>query len=253
MLQSQPKYNIYPTLLDAFASYLNSSQVYQKYYGFTENPQISEEEFEQKKFGELIGKINRVPLEDSYAADKGTMFNEIIDCLVERRKSKQMHLVSDIENHLIVAQWKGITEGFNIHDCKTIAGALKGSVCQTFHEGFLETRYGVVRMYGFTDFLLPFRIVDLKTTSNYSAFKYRENWQHIVYPYLMHFNGNFVSDFTYLVYKWKKDGGEIFEEEYRYEEGRDLPLLVEIVEQFIEFLEANREVITDGKIFCKAS
>ena len=66
---------------------------------------------------------------------------------------------------------------------------------------------------------------------------------------LLHFNGNFVSDFTYLIYKWTKTGGEIFEEEYTYDEARDLPKLVDIIEQFIEFLEANRDKITDLKIF----
>ena len=73
----QPNYNIYPSLLDAFGSYINSSQIYQEYYGFAEEPAVSEEEFEQQKYQDLINKINRVPFE-SEAADKGTMFNEVI-------------------------------------------------------------------------------------------------------------------------------------------------------------------------------
>ena len=242
----QPNYNIYPSLLDAFGSYINSSQIYQEYYGFAEEPAVSEDEFEQQKYQDLINKINRIPFE-SEAADKGTMFNEVIDCIVENRKSKEMAFVSTTTE--IDAIWKDRHFTFNLQDCKTIAKAVKGAICQNYQEGFLQTKYGVVKIYGYSDFLLPFRVVDLKTTGKYFAFKFRNNWQHIVYPFLLHFNGNFVSDFTYLVYKWTKTGGEIFEEEYTYDEARDLPKLVDIIEQFIEFLEANRDKITDLKIF----
>lgn len=245
---SQHNYNIYPSLLDAFGSYINSSQIYQEYYGFAEEPSISEDEFEQQKYQDLIDKINRVTFE-SEAADKGTMFNEVIDCIVENRKSDKMEVNSKLSSSTILVSWKTWQFFFNTEDCKTIAKAVKGAICQNYQEAFLQTKYGIVKIYGYSDFLLPFRVVDLKTTGKYSAFKFRNNWQHIVYPFLLHFNGNFISDFTYLVYKWTKTGGEIFEEEYTYDETRDLPKLVNIVEQFIEFLEANRNLITDKKIF----
>lgn len=58
MLQSQPEYRFYPSLLDAYKWYQASEQ----------------DEAEQ----ELINKINRVPFQ-SDAADKGTWFNELID------------------------------------------------------------------------------------------------------------------------------------------------------------------------------
>ena len=74
-LQSQPTHNFYATLLDSFGSYLNSSRIYQEYWGFAENPSKTEEEFEKEQFQGLIDKINRVPF-SSEAADKGTAFNE---------------------------------------------------------------------------------------------------------------------------------------------------------------------------------
>ncbi len=243
----QPQYNIYPSLLDTFAGYINSSQVYQDYYGFAEEPSITEAEFEQKKYEELIDKINRVPFQ-SEAADKGTMFNEVIDCIVEKRLSVNME-INTVIPEMISVRWKNWEHHFNKADCKTLAKAVKGAVCQDYQEGFLQTKYGVVKIYGYSDYLLPFRVVDLKTTSKYTAFKFRNNWQHIVYPFLLHFNGSFISDFTYLVYKWNRNGGEIFEEEYTYDETRDLPKLTDFVEQFIEFLEENRAKITDKKIF----
>jgi hypothetical protein len=43
------QYNIYPTLLDKFEGYINSSRIYQQYWGFADEPSISEEEFEQQQ------------------------------------------------------------------------------------------------------------------------------------------------------------------------------------------------------------
>lgn len=262
----QPKYNIYPSLLDKFANYLNSSQIYQQTYGFSEELTITEEEFEAQKKQELLDGINRVPFE-SESADKGTMFNEVIDCIIEERNSdkmqiKKIHGIKDVtyadgsqerlttENPIgINAKWKDREFTFNISDCKQIAKTLKGAVCQSYKEGFIETAYGFVKLYGYTDYIMPFSVVDLKTTKSYQAFKYRNHWQRIVYPFLMNFNGEFINDFTFLVYKWTKNGGEIYEENYTYNEAEDLPKLTEFVEQFIEFLEAHREQITDKKIF----
>ena len=34
----QPKYKIYATLLDSYFNYLNSDVIYERYYGWSENP-----------------------------------------------------------------------------------------------------------------------------------------------------------------------------------------------------------------------
>lgn len=65
----QPNYRIYATLLDSYFNYLNSDVIYERYYGWSENPPCTEEEFRQKQFQELIDRINRKPF-DSEAADK---------------------------------------------------------------------------------------------------------------------------------------------------------------------------------------
>lgn len=80
-------YKFYATLLDAFKNYVDSDIIYQRYWGFSENPPFSEEEFHEQQFQELIDRINRKPF-DSEAADKGTAFNEVIDCMIENRKSE---------------------------------------------------------------------------------------------------------------------------------------------------------------------
>ena len=84
-------YRIYPTILDAYFNYLNSDVIYERYYGWSENPPCTEDEFRQKQFQELIDRINRKPF-DSEAADRGTCFGEIIDCMIENRKSSIMEI-----------------------------------------------------------------------------------------------------------------------------------------------------------------
>ena len=86
-LKKMQIYNFYPSILDTFSNYINCSKTYQKFWGNSESPSKSEEEYEQECFNQLIDKINRVPFE-SEAADKGTAYNELIDCIIEKRKSE---------------------------------------------------------------------------------------------------------------------------------------------------------------------
>ena len=81
MKNQQLNYCIYATLLDAFWGYLNSDVIWDKYWGWSENPPHTSEEFHEQQFHELIDRINRKPF-DSEAADRGTAFNEIIDCMI---------------------------------------------------------------------------------------------------------------------------------------------------------------------------
>ena len=90
-MNQQPKYRIYATLLDAFGAYLNSDVIWDKYWGWSENPPHTPEEFHEQQFQELIDRINRKSF-DSEAADKGTAFNEVIDCMVENRKSETVQV-----------------------------------------------------------------------------------------------------------------------------------------------------------------
>ena len=87
------KYNIYATLLDTFQNYLDSDKIYSRHWGNSDNPPHTPKEFEQLQFQAVLDRINRVPF-DSDAADRGTCFNEIIDCIIERRKSDKMELLS---------------------------------------------------------------------------------------------------------------------------------------------------------------
>lgn len=237
------KYKIYATLLDGFQGYLDSSELYQQYWGNSENPSKTEEEFEQEQFEGMINRINRIPFE-SEPADKGTAFNEVVDCLIEQRKSDKMDISSNYETGTIDVSYKDYHFQFPAILCKEFALYFKKAIPQVFVKGDLETKYGTVELYGYIDMLLPDKACDIKTTSRYNAFKYRKGWQHRIYPYCLNKMGNDITEFEYNVTDFKSS----WVETYNYTE-KDEKDIRDFVEQFIEFLEANRELITDKKIF----
>ena len=249
METKQPNYKVYATLLDNFWGYLNSDVIYYRYWGFSENPPHTEEEFHEQKFQDLINTINRVPFE-SEAADKGTAFNEIIDALIEKRKPNNMD-VERSEDGFYVVKYKDYTFNFPIEVCKKLSEYYNGAITQERVEAILPTKYGDVLVYGLIDELMPMSVHDIKTTGSYSVGKFKENHQHLVYPYALLQNGNDVRLFEYNVVEWSRGGGVngVYTETYVFEQDRDIPILRDHVEQLIEFLEENRHLITNKKIF----
>ena len=245
----QPSYKVYATLLDNFWGYLNSDVIYNRYWGYSENPPHTEEEFHEQKFQDLINTINRVPFE-SEAADKGTAFNEIIDALIEKREPNDM-TVERSEDGYYVVHYKDYTFSFPIDVCKKLSEYYKGAITQQRVEAILPTKYGDVLIYGLIDELIPMSVHDIKTTGNYSVGKFKENHQHLVYPYALIENGNDVRLFEYNVVEWARGGGVsgVYTETYVFDPERDTPILRDHVEQLIEFLEENRHLITNKKIF----
>lgn len=247
------KYNIYATLLDSYQGYIDSSDTYQQYWGFAENPSKTEEEFEAGQFQGLIDRINRVPF-DSEAADKGTIFNEIVDVLITgtpTQKDKVENLKADREKGIINSKYNGRCFDFPLQQTKDFAKRFQGAICQVMTEAILPTKYGDVCIYGYIDELMPMSVHDIKTTSKYSAGKFRKHWQKIVYPYCLNQNGNDVVDFEYnvVLFKDKNNNFETFTEYYAYVPERDNKLLTEHIESLIEFLELHKGKITDLKIF----
>lgn len=255
MTSLQPNYRFYATLLDAFEGYLHSDRIYQEYWGNSDFPGKTEEEFEREQFQGLIDRINRVPF-DSEAADRGTAFNEIIDCLILGCRSERMEIASDRETATITAQYNNRQFTFPISLCREFADYYRGAIPQVLTTGILPTRYGAVELYGYIDELMPMSVHDIKTTGKYSVGKFRHHWQHLVYPYCLEQSGNPIYDFEYNVAALsfsRTDGrllkAETFTESYHFDPERDTPRLVEHCERLIEFIEANRHLITDVKIF----
>lgn len=246
-------YNIYPTLLDKFQSYLDSEVAWENFYGSSLDPEITFDEYENKCLKELIDSINRVPF-DSEAADRGTCFNEVVDMIIlGLKESKKIDVFSDIERNVIFARLKERPErefSYPIPLCKEFATYYKGAIPQYYVSAILPTIYGIVNLYGYIDELMPTSVHDIKTTQTYKVGKYSKNWQHHVYPYCLVESGNKIDYFEYNVALLQKNI-QTYTERYNYNHEESKRKLTAQCEWFIEFLNANKEKITDLKIFNK--
>jgi hypothetical protein len=234
------RYNIYATLLDAFQRYLDAERLWEQY--FSEKYTLSY--FEQLSKQELIDRINRKPFE-SEAADKGTAFNELVDILAHGNTSDKIEYQEKEFFAVIYKNEKLFT--FDKEITFKIVDKVKGAIPQYFCSADLKVNDNTVNLYGYIDELKEFSIIDIKTTAKYSAFKFRTNWQHIVYPYCLNKIGINVNNFEYLIVELSKNP-KIYREIYNYKEEKET-LLIDICGRLIEFLEANKDLITDRKIF----
>lgn len=272
---SRPVFNIYPSLLDKFQDYLDAGMAVEdpwnkvsessldKYPGLEVGDYIkTEDEIADALEQELLDAINRVPHEPIEAADKGTCFNEILDCLILHTAStrddvKVSKWFRDPEGTAvdgIKAEIDGFSFVFDKYLCWDAAEELKGACAQHLCEGLLETKYGTVRLYGYADYILQDRVIDVKTTSMYGFGKYERKWQKHVYPYCLVQSGEMdcVKSFIYSVYVLNKREpfvAQHYLEEYTYNHERTTEVLRAHVERFIEWLDKHREQITDKKIF----
>ena len=263
---SKVRYRIYPSLLDKFQSYLDADQAAEEFWNLDGDGEYKEtaDEIADRLEKELLDAVNRVPREPIEAADKGTCFNEVVDCLISRRKCGYEGM--DIQsgelggNRVITAKLNGFEFHFDVDFCKEVAEALKGAISQHNCRAILPTAYGDVELYGYVDEIVADEVVDIKTTSRYEFGKYGKGWQRFVYPYCLVESGElqWVRGFEYLVVVWKGGtsrtpvlSGTICEEYYTYNHAAAELHLRQICERFIEWLEAHRHQITDKKIFAE--
>lgn len=259
---SEPNYAIYPTLLDAFTSWQNSGEIWEKYWGRADNPPCTPDEFEQKQLRELIDKINRVPQPFSEAAERGSAFNAVVDAVVCDGAWPE-GLVSitagedDDNTKVYDVKFGEHSYRYPAQLVNGLAERLCGAIAQQRVEGTIATHRGLVRLYGYADYILPNRIVDLKTTGSYSFGKYASSWQRFVYPYCIEQQGGEVDGLEFLVVelkKPKKSGlleGEVFREFYNWRAEEHTRELQQCVADFVDFVEAVRGEITDNRIFNK--
>lgn len=250
MMTRQPKYKFYATLLDAFTGYLRSDVIWSRYWGFSQDPPYTQEEFQDKQFNSLIDTINRVPF-DSEAADKGTAFNEVVDCLIEHRKSDKVtveKIPSDDGTTVgLRATYNNRQFVFPVSLCREFANYYKGALTQQRVEAILPTCFGDILLYGYIDELMPMSVHDIKTTGSYFVGKFKDHWQHLVYPYCLLQNGSDVRLFEYNV----TDFRNTYTESYTFVPDRDIPILTAHCEDFVRFLNDNRGLITDKKVFAE--
>lgn len=268
---SQPKYRIYPSLLDKFEDYLRADEEAESFFNVdrdTGEYKRSSDEIEAELKRSLIDAINRVPF-SSEAADKGTAFNALIDSMIHLEKHipsehAPYQIIGDVETNIVQVTFPETELApmrnflFDREWVINEAEYFQGCISQLYVSAILPTQYGDVELYGYIDELRKDVVYDIKTTSSYQFGKYERKWQRHVYPYCLIASGELesISAFEYTAYQLKGGtsrtpliSGTRYPEYYTYDHGKTVKLLTNHVERFIEFLEANRELITDKKIF----
>ena len=273
MEAKKPKYRIYPSVLDKFQELIDYQLVAEedwnkvsqsakdagKYPDLDVDDYIlSPDEMQDKIENELIDFINRVPHEPCEAADKGTAFNELIDCLIANRPCGIEGMTIEKVDSGLHVSYHGFEWLFDEAFCREFADNLSDSVSQLHVSSTIETNYGLVELYGYIDEYRLNQVIDIKTTGRYDFLKFERKWQRHVYPYCLVEDGNEVQGFEYRVVVWKGGTktspalyGNVIPEFYTYDHEQTKTELKGMLEQFIGWLEDNSDRITDTKIFGK--
>lgn len=264
---SKPKYRITPSLLNNWQNLVDADKHWEEFYGNSDEPSISSEDYYKKCEQELLDALNRVPFV-SEAASKGTALNELVDCIVDNRKQRDDMVVERVyqqdscEKRNLVglrAELDGFSFLFDIGLVRELADYFNGAICQHRCEAVMDTAFGPVILYGDADYIRQDVVYDLKSTSRYSAYgKFSEGWQKDLYPWALIESGEVtsVSGFEYTIVPLSGGSsttplitGEIKTEWYDYSHGVATRRLRQVLEAFIPWIEDHRHLITHKRIF----
>lgn len=266
-MQNQPpepndySYALTPSQLDAFQSYLDAEYDWGQWWGSSEEPAKSVDEYAAECEKKLIDQINRCPKEPIEAADKGTAVNELVDMLIHKRPCQipGMAVYHNMQRpDVIKAEYNGFSWLFDTAFLHDLAARYPNAISQYCVSAPLQTKYGWVWLYGYLDEWVGDKIYDLKTTKMYTFGKYGRKWQKHVYPYAVVEVGDcdYIREFEYTAVKLSQPTeynpvirGEIYPEVYTNDHEQNRRLLQDICEQIIEWLEYRRGFITDRRIF----
>lgn len=222
-----PQYKFYATLLDSYQYFLHSES--------------------KTAMQDFLDRINRVPFE-SEPADMGTAFNECVDRAL--KDPVQMQACIDHAQEIIPCPFtnrsgKVYNFGFKTTIVAEFTKRLQGSVSQVYTQSELQTSKGTVLLYGYIDEVLQSDVTDIKTTGRYEFPKFLNAWQSKVYPYCLSKQGIKTETFTFRI----TDFNGYFEECYPVNNEKAELELIGICERLIDFIEMNKDKITDTKIF----
>jgi hypothetical protein len=162
---------------------------------------------------ELIDRINRVPVPQTEAQQKGVSFEEAVI----------KGLNEETFDPVILAQTRSL---------------LPRPMLRT--QFYCEYQLDNVLLYGYVDVLGKMFAADIKTTSNYKPGNYEQNHQNF---YLRALKAKGVRSLRYIITDFK----EVYQEEYDH--SVDLTKQELQIKSFCEFLESHREAVTDRRIF----
>jgi hypothetical protein len=108
---------------------------------------------------------------------------------------------------------------------------------QVFNKFYL----GKMEVYGYVDVLGEGRAIDIKTTQNYQPGSHQHNFQNL---YLLGLKSKGVTQLDYII----TDFAQVYVETYYLRSYNFTPML-EVLDEFAKFLEINRSLIRNTKIF----
>lgn len=147
---------------------------------------------------------------------------------------------------------------FDKNFCLEAAEYFKDSICQYYTKANFETAYGIVELHGYIDYLRMMKVYDCKTTKRYAFGDFQKKWQRYTYPFALIESGmmNEVNSFEFTIYVLSGGSsrsplitGTQFKEVYTYDHEQARMMLTQQCERLIEFLEVNRDLITNMKVF----
>ena len=163
-----------------------------------------------------------------------------------------------IGTKFIYAAIDGFEFFFDMQFCLEAAEYFKGSIAQYYTKANLQTSKGLVEIHGYIDYLRHMKVFDAKTTKRYNWGDFQKRWQRYAYPFTLIESGmmNEVNSFEFTIYVLSGGSsrsplitGKQYKEVYTYDHEQARKMLTQQCERVIEFLEENRELITNEKVF----
>lgn len=260
-------FRITPSLLNKWQDLVDADLHWEEFYGNSDEPSISSEDYYAKCEKELLDAINRVPF-ISEAASRGTALNEIVDCIIENRPPREDMKVKRVysdgvglnqEVVAIEAELDGFTFLFDKALIDQLVEYFAFATCQHRCEASMPTNFGEVILYGDADYIIRDMVHDLKSTSKYSAYgKFNSGWQKDVYPWALTESGEVknISGFEYTIVPLSGGTGrtplitgEIKTEYYPYNHEAATLRLCAVLHDFIPWILEHKDKITHTRIF----
>lgn len=122
---------------------------------------------------------------------------------------------------------------------------VQGGATSVYSETILKWNDKEILLYGIADYVKQNKVIDLKSTKQYSVGKYLNNFQHHCYPLTHNKEGVGIDEFEYLVTDFK----EVFKETYSYNPSESISKVLDACFELIAFAHENEKLILDRKFF----
>lgn len=239
-MSQKADYFLYPSLIDAYINFDNYAGFYETYYSRSDK---SPEHVRESLKSSLINSINRVFTPNWYS-ERGNAFNNLIDYLMGNNvRGFFRYVYIEPEQTYIVTRSSG-SFAFPARIIDAFVEKFTECMVQHFTSAYIDTDVGRVNIYGFIDVLNAFSIHDIKLKKKLMPRQFYSNCQHLIYTYCIYQQTGELLPFYYD----KTDLIDIQTEHYQLRTS-GFDRIRRICEGLIGFVNENRDLITDTKIF----